>query len=77
MLDDLRTGRSTPALAPAMAAPPRLYVGGRGEPALRRAARVADAWMPMWLTPARSPSARSGSGRWPPPRAGRGPTWRC
>ena len=34
-----------------MAAPPRILVGGRGEPALRRAARFADAWLPMWLTP--------------------------
>ncbi len=51
VLDDLLTGRSTPALEPAMAAPPRLYVGGRGAPALRRAARVADAWLPMWLEP--------------------------
>jgi probable F420-dependent oxidoreductase len=40
-----------PALEPAMAAPPPIYVGGRGEPALRRAARVADAWLPMWLAP--------------------------
>lgn len=43
----------SPALAPAMATPPPLYVGGRGEPALRRAARVGDAWLPMWLSPAR------------------------
>lgn len=41
----------SPALAPAMAAPPPIYVGGRGEPALRRAARVGDAWLPMWLSP--------------------------
>jgi probable F420-dependent oxidoreductase len=40
-----------PALEPAMAAPPRILVGGRGEPALRRAARFGDAWLPMWLTP--------------------------
>ncbi len=33
--------------------PPPIYVGGRGEPALRRAARHGDVWMPMWLTPAR------------------------
>ena len=42
----------SPALAPAMATPPPIYVGGRGEPALRRAARVGDAWLPMWLSPA-------------------------
>lgn len=40
-----------PRLEPAMAAPPPLYVGGRGEPAVRRAARVGDVWLPMWLTP--------------------------
>ena len=43
----------SPALAPAMAAPPPVYVGGRGEPAMRRAARVGDAWLPMWLSPAK------------------------
>jgi alkanesulfonate monooxygenase SsuD/methylene tetrahydromethanopterin reductase-like flavin-dependent oxidoreductase (luciferase family) len=42
-----------PALEPALPAAPPIYVGGRGEPALRRAARYGDAWMPMWLTPAR------------------------
>ena len=31
--------------------PPRILVGGRGEPALKRAARFGDAWLPMWLTP--------------------------
>ena len=36
-----------------MAAPPPIYVGGRGEPALRRAARFGDFWLPMWLTPER------------------------
>jgi alkanesulfonate monooxygenase SsuD/methylene tetrahydromethanopterin reductase-like flavin-dependent oxidoreductase (luciferase family) len=40
-----------PALEPAMAAPPRILVGGRGEPALKRAARFGQAWLPMWLTP--------------------------
>jgi alkanesulfonate monooxygenase SsuD/methylene tetrahydromethanopterin reductase-like flavin-dependent oxidoreductase (luciferase family) len=28
-------------------------VGGRGEPALKRAARFGDAWLPMWLSPER------------------------
>jgi alkanesulfonate monooxygenase SsuD/methylene tetrahydromethanopterin reductase-like flavin-dependent oxidoreductase (luciferase family) len=41
----------SPGLAPAMASPPPVYIGGRGEPALRRAARFGDAWLPMWLTP--------------------------
>jgi alkanesulfonate monooxygenase SsuD/methylene tetrahydromethanopterin reductase-like flavin-dependent oxidoreductase (luciferase family) len=62
VLPDLLTGRPvdhvgralcvhSPALAPAMSAPPPVYVGGRGEPALRRAARFGDAWLPMWLSP--------------------------
>jgi probable F420-dependent oxidoreductase len=44
---------NAPSLQPAMAAPPPIYVGGRGEPALRRAARHGDMWLPMWLTPER------------------------
>ncbi len=40
-----------PALEPALAKPPPILIGGRGEPALRRAARFGDAWLPMWLTP--------------------------
>jgi alkanesulfonate monooxygenase SsuD/methylene tetrahydromethanopterin reductase-like flavin-dependent oxidoreductase (luciferase family) len=40
-----------PALEPAMAQPPPILVGGRGEAALHRAARFGDAWLPMWLTP--------------------------
>jgi alkanesulfonate monooxygenase SsuD/methylene tetrahydromethanopterin reductase-like flavin-dependent oxidoreductase (luciferase family) len=64
VIGDLLTGRPVdftgrtltvraPALEPALPAVPPIYVGGRGEPALRRAARYGDAWMPMWLTPAR------------------------
>jgi alkanesulfonate monooxygenase SsuD/methylene tetrahydromethanopterin reductase-like flavin-dependent oxidoreductase (luciferase family) len=30
---------------------PVILVGGRGETALRRAARYGDAWLPMWLSP--------------------------
>lgn len=30
---------------------PAIIVGGRAEPALRRAARFGDAWLPMWLSP--------------------------
>jgi alkanesulfonate monooxygenase SsuD/methylene tetrahydromethanopterin reductase-like flavin-dependent oxidoreductase (luciferase family) len=30
---------------------PAIVVGGRGEAALRRAARYGDAWLPMWLSP--------------------------
>jgi len=51
------TGRAlsvrSPALGPAVSALPPIYVGGRGEPALRRAARVGEVWLPMWLSPAR------------------------
>lgn len=64
VIGDLLTGRPVdyagrtlsvraPALEPALPTVPPIYVGGRGEPALRRAARYGDAWMPMWLTPAR------------------------
>jgi probable F420-dependent oxidoreductase len=41
----------SPALEPSMAAPPPIYVGGRGEAALKRAVRFGDVWLPMWLTP--------------------------
>jgi alkanesulfonate monooxygenase SsuD/methylene tetrahydromethanopterin reductase-like flavin-dependent oxidoreductase (luciferase family) len=62
VLPDLLTGRSvdydgraqrvtSPPLEPAMAAPPPIYVGGRGEAALTRAARFGDVWLPMWLSP--------------------------
>jgi len=44
---------TAPALQPAMAVPPSIYVGGRGEAALARAARHGDMWLPMWLTPDR------------------------
>ncbi len=64
VLGDLLTGRPVhhdgatlklriPPLQPAMAALPRILVGGRGEAALKRAARFGDAWLPMWLTPER------------------------
>jgi alkanesulfonate monooxygenase SsuD/methylene tetrahydromethanopterin reductase-like flavin-dependent oxidoreductase (luciferase family) len=39
------------ALEPPIRAIPPVYVGGRGEPALRRAARFGDMWLPMWLEP--------------------------
>jgi alkanesulfonate monooxygenase SsuD/methylene tetrahydromethanopterin reductase-like flavin-dependent oxidoreductase (luciferase family) len=38
-------------LSPAISSMPAVYTGGRGEPALRRAAKYADVWMPMWLSP--------------------------
>jgi alkanesulfonate monooxygenase SsuD/methylene tetrahydromethanopterin reductase-like flavin-dependent oxidoreductase (luciferase family) len=62
VLPDLLAGRSvdydgrsqrvtSPPLEPSMAAPPPVYVGGRGDPALQRAARFGDVWLPMWLSP--------------------------
>jgi probable F420-dependent oxidoreductase len=64
VLPDLLTGRpvdydgrvqrvTSPALEPSMATPPPVYVGGRGEPALARAARFGDVWLPMWMSPAK------------------------
>jgi alkanesulfonate monooxygenase SsuD/methylene tetrahydromethanopterin reductase-like flavin-dependent oxidoreductase (luciferase family) len=44
-------GTSAPPLAPTIGKLPPIYVGGRGEPALQRAARVGDWWLPIWLTP--------------------------
>ncbi len=62
VLGDLLTGKpvehygrtlrlKVPPLEPALSAPPPIYVGGRGEPALKRAARFGDVWLPMWLEP--------------------------
>lgn len=62
VLPDLLTGQPVqyegravsvraPALEPAMAAPPPIYVGGRGEASMRRTARAGDVWLPMWLSP--------------------------
>jgi len=64
VLPDLLAGRSvdyggraqrvtSPPLEPSMVAPPPIYVGGRGDPALQRAARFGDVWLPMWLSPER------------------------
>jgi alkanesulfonate monooxygenase SsuD/methylene tetrahydromethanopterin reductase-like flavin-dependent oxidoreductase (luciferase family) len=50
-----RTGRAVTVtvqgLEPAVPALPPVYVGGRGDAALKRAARFADVWLPMWLEP--------------------------
>jgi alkanesulfonate monooxygenase SsuD/methylene tetrahydromethanopterin reductase-like flavin-dependent oxidoreductase (luciferase family) len=40
-----------PGLEPVAPLAPPVLVGGRGEAALRRAARFGDAWLPMWLDP--------------------------
>jgi probable F420-dependent oxidoreductase len=37
---------------PVQAPRPPLWVGGRGEPSIRRAARFADGWLPYFTTPA-------------------------
>src|ERR1700742_689385 len=42
---------TAPSLQPAMATPPPIYIGGRGEAALQRAARPGGLWLPVWLTP--------------------------
>ncbi len=42
---------SAPPLEPPISKFPPIYVGGRGEPAMRRAARFGEAWMPMWMSP--------------------------
>ncbi|UTI63601.1 LLM class flavin-dependent oxidoreductase [Paraconexibacter antarcticus] len=41
-----------PGLAPVPATVPPVIVGGRSGAALTRAARIGDAWMPMWMDPA-------------------------
>jgi probable F420-dependent oxidoreductase len=62
VLPDLLAGRAvdyegrvqrvtSPPLEPSMAQRPPVYVGGRGDAALQRAARFGDAWLPMWLSP--------------------------
>ncbi len=64
VLPDLLLGRSVrhsgptlqidaPALEPPVTTMPPIYVGGRSEAALRRAARVGDAWLSIWMTPER------------------------
>lgn len=64
VLTDLLQGRAVdhdgptlslhaPALEPPISTMPPIYVGGRGEPSLLRAARFGDAWMPIWMSPKR------------------------
>ena len=48
-LPDLLTGET---IAPRLAERPRVYVGGRSDAALRRAARVGGSWLGMWKDPA-------------------------
>jgi alkanesulfonate monooxygenase SsuD/methylene tetrahydromethanopterin reductase-like flavin-dependent oxidoreductase (luciferase family) len=49
-LPALLAGVGEPELEPAAPMPP-LLVGGRSDRALERAARFADAWLPMWISP--------------------------
>ena len=44
----------SPVLEPVPAVPPPLVVGGRSDAALRRAARVGDAWMGVWMSARRA-----------------------
>lgn len=48
----------SPALEPVPAVPPPLVVGGRSDAALRRAARVGDGWMGVWMSPRRAAAVR-------------------
>ena len=52
-LPDWLQGRSTPALAPTISALPPIWVGGRSDAALQRAARVGDGWLSTWMSPER------------------------
>ena len=52
-LPDWLVGRSTPALSPTISAIPPIWVGGRSDAALERAARVGDGWLTTWMSPDR------------------------
>jgi alkanesulfonate monooxygenase SsuD/methylene tetrahydromethanopterin reductase-like flavin-dependent oxidoreductase (luciferase family) len=44
----------SPVLEPVPAAPPPLVLGGRSGAALARAARIADGWLGVWMSPRRA-----------------------
>ena len=50
VLPDWLEGRSSPPLAPTIGALPPIWVGGRGDAALERAAWVGDGWLSIWMT---------------------------
>ncbi len=52
-LPDWLQGHSTPALAPRISTLPPIWVGGRSDAALQRAARVGDGWLSTWMSPER------------------------
>jgi alkanesulfonate monooxygenase SsuD/methylene tetrahydromethanopterin reductase-like flavin-dependent oxidoreductase (luciferase family) len=52
-LPDWLQGRSTPALSPTISELPPIWIGGRSEAALQRAARVGNGWLTMWMNPER------------------------
>jgi alkanesulfonate monooxygenase SsuD/methylene tetrahydromethanopterin reductase-like flavin-dependent oxidoreductase (luciferase family) len=52
-LPDWLQGRSTPALSPTISALPPIWVGGRSEAAMQRAARIGDGWLSTWMSPER------------------------
>lgn len=49
----------SPILEPVPATAPPLVVGGRSDAALRRAARVGDGWMGVWMSAGRAGSVRA------------------
>jgi probable F420-dependent oxidoreductase len=49
----------SPALEPTPATPPPLVVGGRSDAALRRAARVGDGWLGVWMSARRVRAVRA------------------
>ncbi len=50
---DALPGLLTEELHPPISQLPKIYAGGRGEPAIERAARRGEGWMPIWVSPNR------------------------
>jgi len=49
-LPDWLQGRSTPPLSPTISALPPIWVGGRSDAAMQRAARIGDGWLSTWMS---------------------------